>query len=207
MIRFLRAAAAAFALSLVAYAAPASADDINCSNPGSRVEAGLCNLDKPIVAVSCTVTRPADGNAYAIGDLIANSTTAGSVTPCTLAVSRTNDGSFFIRRMRLKTNDTAFAGAVVRVHLFKNSPTMSVGDNGVFSGGMTESNNLGYCEVTLDRHFSDAEKGFCTPNIGSEFAGTPDTGTKNVYALLEDRTVQTPGSAKVFTLVAEVWQN
>ena len=38
-----------------------------------------------IQSVSTTFTRPTDTNVYAAGDLVANSTTAGSVTPMTLA--------------------------------------------------------------------------------------------------------------------------
>jgi hypothetical protein len=44
--------------------------------------------------VTATMTRPADGTAYAAGDIIANSTTAASVVPITFdGAARTNKGS------------------------------------------------------------------------------------------------------------------
>jgi hypothetical protein len=160
-----------------------------------------------IAVASANFTRPADTNAYAVGDLIANSTTAGSVVPLSLAVSRASDKTGMVRRLRLKTNDTAWANATVRVHLFKNTPTLSVGDNAVFSGGTTESEYLGYADITLDRHFSDAEKGTGIPATGSEWNFEPSAGTQTIFALLEARSAITPGSAKVWTLAAETHQN
>ena len=155
---------------------------------------------------SANFTRPSDTTAYAIGDLVANSTTAGSVTPMTLAVSRVNDASVMIRRVRLKTNDTAItSGTVIRVHLFKDSPTVTNGDNGAFLS--TESNYLGSLDVPLDRTFSDALKGLGAANTGSEINCMPSTGTQNIFALLEARSAFTPASGKVWTLTVETIQN
>src|SRR5689334_15631183 len=61
-----------------------------------------------------TVTRPADAAAYAVGDLIANSVTAGSVTPLALPVARVVDRTFVGRRLRLKVNSAAWKAATVR---------------------------------------------------------------------------------------------
>jgi hypothetical protein len=151
---------------------------------------------------TATFTRPADTNIYAIGDLIANSVTAGSVTPMTLAVSRANDTTGMLRKVRVKTNDTAWASKNVRVHFYKNSPTVTNGDNGAWLS--TESEYLGYSDILLDRHFSDFEKGFGVASVGSEFIFAPSSGTQNIFALLEARDAVTPGSGKTWTVTVEV---
>lgn len=155
-------------------------------------------------AVSASFT-PAASAAYVSGDLIANSATAGSVLPLTLAVSRTVDKSGMIRRVRVKTTDAAFAGATVRVHFYKASPTCTNGDSAAWL--TTESTYLGSADVTLDKHFSDSEKGLGAPNTGSEINFTPDSGTANIYALVEARSSVTGTAAKTMTVTAEVLQN
>lgn len=158
------------------------------------------------IIASGSVTRPADTNAYAIGDLIANSVTAGSVTPMSLTAARVNQGTGMVRRVRLKVNDTAWAAAVVRVHFYKNSPTCANGDNGAWS--TTESEYLGSCDVTFDKSFSDpVVKGIGVPAAGSEINFDCASSSQLIYALLESRSVVTPASAKVFSLVAEILAN
>jgi hypothetical protein len=163
------------------------------------------------IAATASFTRPADTSAYAVGDLIANSTTAASVVPMALAVARINGGTGIIRKLRLKTNDAAWKNAVVRVHLFELSPTVTVGDNGVFNAAetlaCTESSYIGYADVTLGKQFSDSVKGFAMPGEGVEWTFVAAAASQNVYALLEARTALTPASAALFTLSAETHQN
>jgi len=168
-----------------------------------------------IVVAVASFARPADNAAYAVGDVLLDSTTAATANANTTAgtagimrlhVGRSADKTGMVRRLRLKTNDTAFAGATIRVHLFKDRPTVSNGDNGAFL--TTESNYIGYGDVLLDRHFADAEKGMGTPAIGSEWNFEPASGTDYIHAILETRTaIATPGSAKTWTLAAEAHQN
>ena len=149
------------------------------------------------IIAAAGVTRPADTNAYAVGDLIANSTTAGSVTPMALAVGRVAQGTGMLRRVRLKVNDTAWANGTVRVHIYKNSPTCANGDNGVWS--TSESEYLGSCDVTFDRAFSDPfVMGVGVPAAGSEINFDCAASSQNIYALLEARSAVTPGSGKAF---------
>jgi hypothetical protein len=159
-----------------------------------------------IATATATLTRPADITAYAAGDLIANSATAGSVVPLTLAVARAAGKSGAIRRLRLKVNDTAWLNAIVRVHLYRQSPAVANGDNGALSS--TESDHIGYSDITLDRQFSDScVKGIGVPAVGSEFNFEPDPGTANIYALLECRGAVTPAASKTFALTVEAYQN
>lgn len=148
-----------------------------------------------------SITRPADTNIYAIGDLIANNTTAGSVTP--MAITAPGDGACVLNRVRLKVNDTAWKAGVIRVHLFRTLPTVTVGDNGALNASetyaFTESDYLGYVDVTLSVQTSDGfAKGFAAWQVVFDSDGYA------IYALLEARTAVTPGSAKIFTLVPEI---
>jgi len=130
---------------------------------------------------TATFTRPADTTAYTAGDLIANSTTAGSVVPLALPVARVAGGTGIIRAIRLKASGAGAAGATVRVHLYRQSPTVTNGDNGVWL--TTESEYVGSVDVTLDRTFSDAVKGTVGPGSGADFVFA--TATESVHVLAE----------------------
>lgn len=166
--------------------------------------------------VGASFSRPADTSAYAIGDIIGDSTVAATMNANVTAasagimrvhVARATDKTGMVRRLRLKTTDAAFLNMVVRVHLFRDRPTLLVGDNGAFAANASESNYLGYGDITLAMQFSDYVKGITGPADGSEWNFDPFSGTDYIHALLECRSVVTPGSAKTWSLVAEVLQN
>lgn len=185
--------------------------DISDPNPlpVSIISGNSVFVGGAIKIASASFTRPADTNAYVSGDIIANSVTAGSVTPMVLAVARLADATFSIPRVRLSISDTAWAGATVRVHLFKNSPTTAAGDNVAFSGAVNgiAAVHLGYVDVYLDETFSDGVKGEGVPNAGSAISGDPSSGTVNIFAILETRSAVNPASGSTFTVAAEVLQN
>jgi hypothetical protein len=167
-----------------------------------------------IIIAGASFSRPANTTAYPVGALILDATSAATVNANTastagimrLHVGRAVDKTGMVRRLRLKTNDAAFANATVRVHLYKDRPTVSNGDGAAWL--TTESNYLGYSDITLDRHFTDAEKGIGIPAWGSEWNFDPSSGTDYIHALLETRTaIASPGSAKTWTLAAEAHQN
>lgn len=145
--------------------------------------------------------RPADTTQYTIGDLIANNTVAGSVIPLSITVP--SDAPCVLNRLRLKVNDTAWKAGIIRVHMFKDLPTVTVGDNGALNASetyaFTEADYLGYADVTLAQQTSDGfVKGFAA------FQVVFDSDGFGISALLEARTAVTPGSAKTFTLVPEI---
>lgn len=155
----------------------------------------------------CVVTRPADTTAYASGDLVANSVTAGSVTPCSITAARVNDGTGMIRRVRLTTSSTSLTNASFRVHFYRSCTiTNANGDNAAWStdGAL---NYIGAVDITLDKAFTDGAKGIGSPNAGSEINFTPVTGAKTLCALIEARGAYTPTSGETFTLAAELLQN
>lgn len=153
-------------------------------------------------------TRPADTTAYASGDLVANSTTAGSVTPLSWSAARASGLTAVIRRARVKKSGTSTTNASFRLHLYNADPSASTGiangDNGAWSTKI--AGYLGAIDVTVDKAFTDAAAGIGVPNSGTDITFTPGTG-QTIYGLLEARGAYTPGSAEVFTVELEVWQN
>lgn len=155
--------------------------------------------------VGGTFTRPSDTTAYASGDLVANSVTAGSVVPITVNAARITNGTGMIRRVRLLKSSTSTTNASFRVHFYRNSPTPTNGDNGAWL--TTESIYIGSVDITIDKVFSDGAKGIGTPNNGSEINFDASANTNKIFALIEARAAYTPASAEVFTLAVEVLQN
>lgn len=175
---------------------------VQAATPAGEAHIGAVGGNSVVVGGS--FSRPADTTAYAVGDLIANSTTAGSVTPIASAAARVNAGTGVIRRIRVSTTQTALAGTeIVRVHLFKTSPTVTNGDNGAFAANGITSLALGYTDVVLNHVYNDGSKGFSSADIVFDAAG----GSQNIYALLETRTAFTPSSAATYALALEVLQD
>jgi hypothetical protein len=145
---------------------------------------------------STSFTRPADTTAYASGDLMANSTTAGSVVPMTFSpVTRGASRSAQIRRVRISKTGTSVTNASVRLHLYNTSTiTAANGDNGAWSTSAAAS-YVGSVDVTIDKAMTDGAAG----NATCEF----NTGSISLYGLLEARGAYTPASAEVFTVTLE----
>ncbi len=155
--------------------------------------------------VSANFTRPADTSVYAIGDLIANSTTAGSVVPMSFDIARINDGPLSIRAARIEKTGTSITNAAARVHLYRTSPTVTNGDNGVWLS--TKSGYLGALDVVIDKAFSDGAKGRGVPTTGAEIIALPTSGAKTIFGLLEARNTYTPGNAEVWTVELEAFRD
>lgn len=155
----------------------------------------------PIIAVvSATFTRPADTTAYASADVVANSTTAGSVTPLTFVVGNPTNAGGKIRRVRLSKSSTTTTNASFRLHLYSASPTLTNGDNGALSTNKA-ANYLGALDITVGTAFSDGAQGIGVPNTGSEINFG---GHATVYGILEARAAYGPASAEVFVADLEV---
>ena len=183
-------------------------------NEGAGGDAGLTDAQAratPLTVSGTTVlptaafSRPADTTAYASGDLVANSTTAGSVTPLTVTVARIAAGSGMIRRVRVRKTGTGVTNASFRVHFYRTSPTVTNGDNGVFLSNQS-ANYMAACDVSSMIAFSDGAAGNGSPNIGSEINFKLPSGT-DIFALIEARGAYTPVSGETFTLEVEVLQN
>jgi hypothetical protein len=164
------------------------------------------------VRASASFSRPADTTAYSSGDLVADNTTAGSVTPMQFTVARVAGGSGMIRRMKLRSNRTSGvsagtvpSGGSFRVHLYMALPVPTNGDNGAWFSTQS-AQYIGALDVTFDRAFSDGMVGSGVPITGSEINFALASG-QILYGLLEARGAYTPVSGETFTVVLEVLQN
>lgn len=158
---------------------------------------------------SANFTRPADTTAYVVGDLVANSTTAGSVVPLSFATAaRVAAGSFVVRKVRLHKSSTSVTSASFRIWLFTATPTIATtGDNGVFttvvSGG---AGFIGTSTISSMLALADCAVGNAAADTGSDMMVDLTSGT-TIYALIEARGAYTPGNAEVFTVTLELMQN
>jgi hypothetical protein len=159
------------------------------------------------ITTSSSFTRPADTTAYASGDLVANSTTAGSVTPMTFTMPVLGNRRNKIVRARIKKSGNSVTSASFRLHLYTSSPTVTNGDNGAWLS--SESGYIGSIDVVVDKAFNDSSGpavGYGSPTAGAE-VNLPNTlggtGKNTLYGLLEARATYTPASAEVFTAAIE----
>lgn len=152
---------------------------------------------------SYSFSRPADTTQYAANDLVANSTTAASVTPLSWGLNTTGRTGI-IRAARLyKTNKTVTA-ASFKLHLFTAAPgTPTNGDNGAF-GVASAADYLG--AISLDMSSS----GFAGGTTGAFQRATASlifvkpALTDKLYGLLEAIGTYTPASAETFTATLEI---
>lgn len=157
-----------------------------------------------IVAPQSSFTRPANTTQYSAGDLVANSATAGSVSPLTFSMNGLGR-SGMVRRARITKTTNASTAATFTLHLFDNEPTVANGDNGALSVATNLDSWLG--TIALDMS-SGAEAGGST--VISQVSAAVAIGVSKptaggvVYGLLEAVGTYTPGSAEVFTLRLEI---
>ena len=158
------------------------------------------------IAVSDSFSRPANTTAYASGDLVANSTTAGSVVPLSWVIGTANGYSATITHVRLHKDDNDTSGALFRLHLYKASPTPANGDNGAFSTDES-ANYLGSYDLSSMQGFTDGDVGIMTPNEGTFRTLTLGDGNTTIYGLLEARGAYTPASGETFTVTLEGYRD
>lgn len=157
-----------------------------------------------LIRATATFTRPANTTQYAVGDIVANDTTAGSVSAMSLTVHTAGGGGLFVPRCKLTKSDADLVSADFRVHLFgPGTITAANGDNGAFSVSNV-AQYFGAMDVTMSNSFTDGDVGFGVPIIGNEIAIVLASG-KSMQALLEARGTYTPGSAEVFTLTLDCY--
>lgn len=152
-----------------------------------------------IISISNSLTRPSDTTAYTSGDLIANSTTANSVTPLSFFIPY--GPGFRLERVEIARSATSVTNASFRVHLYKDSPTVANGDNGAISS--TKAGYQGFVDVVgTGTAFSDGASAYGVYINNSVYAPMlmlADVDRK-LYALLEARGAYTPSSGEVFTV-------
>lgn len=145
-----------------------------------------------------TFTRPNDTTAYTAADLVANNTTAGSVTPLLFTIP--NRSSCIIRGVRIVKSTTATTNATFTLHLYETSPTVANGDNGALS-----TSNVGKIgSVACSTMTAYSANGAFTVNSSPTLY--VDTTDQKIYGLLEAAAAYTPGAQETFTVTLVIEQ-
>lgn len=175
----------------------------------SQTEAPYVGSDNPlpvaagrvVVVTAPTMTRPADTTQYSTGDLVANSTTAGSVVPLEFDVG---GGSGMVRKIRIRTNRTSggTTNAVFRVFLFRTAPTVAGGDNAAFNPA-NAANFIDAMDVVLNEQFSDGAANSSNGAAGEINYSLPSGSTK-LFGLVRAGAGYTPASAEQISVAIEV---
>lgn len=162
----------------------------------------------PTIVTGNATTRPANTTAYAAYQLLANSTTVGSVTPATIAAAKGTNLATTAVRCRLQKSGVAASGAgsvanaYFRIHFYNVLPTVTNGDGAAWLSTLTGW--VGAFDITQMFLGSDNSAGIGIPVQGSTMAFSPVNGTSNLYYLIEVMAAYTPGSAEVFTPTLEL---
>lgn len=165
-----------------------------------------------LLTVTASFARPGDTTAYAAGDLLANSTTAGAVVALEMVGAvRAAGEAIRIERVRLRKTGAGLGNAAFRVHLFRKPPTPTVGDNGAFhaSGVLALSDiegHVGYVDVTLDLAAASGARGVGGPVTGSGITCESSGGVgheTSLWALVEARAAYVPTSGETFVVTLE----
>lgn len=144
--------------------------------------------------ITASFTRPADTTTYTDQDLLANSTTAGSVTALSYHPGSVSDR---ILKVRVSKTSSNLIGANFVVNFYGENPTSLVGDNGPYN--TTESDFMGAADVGFMSEFSNAT----TATVDLEIPIVFTTG--RLFALLEADGAYQPASAETFTV--DLWIN
>lgn len=154
------------------------------------------------------LTRPADTTAYSTNDLIASSTTAGSiVVPSVAQAARLTLNSGTITRVRLNTNaTTGFSAATFTIRLWSTAPTYTNGDNGAYAVATGAAGWLGSFTATLEQQ-ADGAYGAGVPTAGNGVVFALPVDQTAIYWDLQITSAATPIASQTFTLTLEVLQS
>ena len=148
--------------------------------------------------VSDSFIRPDDADIYADNDLVANSTSAGSVVPLTFNLGY--NGSHIVS-IRIEKTDSDISGADFSINFFGSSPTPALGDNGAFSTNVSDK----IAVVDVGQMIAGSDDDFVIINMGDTgFLSGLYTSFDNVYALLEANDTYTPLAVETFTVTLTV---
>jgi hypothetical protein len=149
-----------------------------------------------------TLTRPANTTAYAANQLIASSTTAGSVVVPSFAIATTAGGAI-IPRLRMRTNATTGWSAVnLSINLWSTAPTYTNGDGGAYAVATGSAGWLGNFLMILTQ-FGDGAVGAVALTSANELVLKLASGT-SIFWDVQILGAATPISGQTFTITAEL---
>ncbi len=157
------------------------------------------------IAPSASFNRPANTTQYAQNELVANSASAGSVEPMRFGCEQAG-GKGKIVAVRVFSDNQAVTAAVFDLFIFRQIPTVSVGDNAAFAvASVQQLLGVVACDMSSGATASatDKVKRFAlTVPIVFELPST----SRALYALLATGTggTYTPASGEQFEVTLEI---
>lgn len=160
-----------------------------------------------MVKVLTNFTRPADTTAYAIGDVVSNSTSS-TLLMTFAGAGRSNANSGYITKARLLTSQAANVAAF-RLWLFNASSVTVANDNAAYVFTYADDAKLvGYIDFPAMATSIGSGTGAFSQLVDSIRMGyvcaAADTA---LYGFLETRTIFTPANAQTFECVLTFDQN
>lgn len=149
------------------------------------------------VTSTASFTRPNDTTAYAANDLVANSTTAGSVVPMTFRFPTGHGTGLHLRAVKIQKSGTTATNGNFHLRLYASSPTCANGDNGAWSTSL--SGYLGKIDPAIVEAFTDGSA--VVGAVGEAADVHLSLGSSGiVYGLLVADAAYTPAANEVFTI-------
>ena len=189
------AAAAGAAAQTAQPVTPGSLSILGCPSPALTP----CFVPSVPAMAQSTLTRPANTTAYSSSQIIASSTTAGSVVVPRFTLP---GGKGFVPRLRLTTSATTGWGTTLTITLWRAAPTYTNGDGGTYAVATGAASRIGQFSCTLTQ-YGDGASGECSVTVGN-FATTSLPSGTSVYWDLQTTASATPISGQTFTLSAEL---
>lgn len=149
--------------------------------------------------------RPTDTTQYAADDLIANSTTAGSVVPLSFTVNTLGSGRpMDILGATISKSTNTKTAASFMLDLFSALPTVTNGDNGAYSVATNADTYLGSVAIDMSTVGSTGVIPADNKLNAVAMSATPlringPTAT-TIYGLLRAVGAYAPGNAENFTV-------
>jgi len=155
--------------------------------------------DMDIASAEADFSRPANTTAYASGDLIAQSETAGACSAMQFTLPTARAGNFRIARCRIRKSGTSTTNASFRVHFMTSAPVFTNGDNSAIVMD-NPADYLGYIDVVINLAFASDAAGWGGALLNTEPMADLRGGS-SVYAVIEARGSYTPESGETFSLL------
>lgn len=153
--------------------------------------------------LEATFTRPADTTQYAVNDLVANSTTAGSVVPMYWVMPFGNGKGFKIQEWHIYKSDGAdVTGADFDLYLWHTTPVSTAGDNAAFvTANVMAANTAGFLGILPGGQMlggnDDAGQTYSLNASNTVYHARHD-GFVKLFGLLVAQGTYTPASEEVF---------
>ncbi len=155
---------------------------------------------------SASFTRPNDTTAYAIGDVVSNSTSSTTLMTFSGA-GRLNAGSGYITKAKLVTSQAANV-ASFRLWLWNaNNPTVAA-DNAAYAFTYADNSKwIGYLDFPGMATSVGSGTGAFTQMIDTRLSYICAAASTSLFGFLETRTAFTPAAQQTFEIYLSFDQN